>query len=516
MAFPLIVLLALFAFLQADETANFPSNPKIKARYATIDPKSVSQNFAFYELFPETKEGRLALERAWKLLNASDLVENYGSSFPMVDLQPLINLVNRQDPDPPKLTEEQLALIDTLAQNLHNRKLKGYGIWDIQQVLQMDPEEIDLCRGLFLAEHGESEEARKLIHFYEASIDLMALQILAHLSPNATSLEKIRAINDFIFHEMRFRFPPHSLWAKDIDIYTFLPSVIDSRRGVCLGVSILYLCIAQRLNLKLEAITPPGHIYVRYREKDQEELNIETTARGIHVPSEMYLGMEIRKLQMRNNREVIGLAFINQASVSWMKKDYQTAISLYEKALPFMPNDYLLEELLGYNYLFVGREEEGRKLLQKGKDVLPEQAVTKNTIAQDYLAGLVSPEGIKAIFMEVDETRASIIEKQKTLQEITQKYPKFRAGLLSLAGTWLQLGREKEALKILKTYFEIDAKDPVVNYYLAALFMERFDFNQAWKHLTIAEEIAAKRSHHPHALKELRRALLTACPEPKL
>ena len=77
-----------------------------------------------------------------------------------------------------------------------------------------------------------------------------------------------------------FRFPPHSLYAKDIDVYTFLPSVLDSRRGVCLGVSILYLCLAQRLDLPLEAMTPPGHIYVRYG----EDLNIETTARGIDVP----------------------------------------------------------------------------------------------------------------------------------------------------------------------------------------------------------------------------------------
>ena len=98
---------------------------------------------------------------------------------------------------------------------------------------------------------------------------------------------------------MRFRFPPHSLHAKDIDIYTFLPSVLDGRRGVCLGVSILYLCLAQRLGLDLEIITPPGHIYVRYQSPEGEMINIETTARGIDIPSERYLGMETRKLQTK-------------------------------------------------------------------------------------------------------------------------------------------------------------------------------------------------------------------------
>src|SRR6202044_1243325 len=124
---------------------------------------------------------------------------------------------------------------------------------------------------------------------------------------NATPQQKIDAINSFIFEEMGFRFPPHSRYAKDIDIYTFLPSVLDSRRGVCLGVSILYLCLAQRLGLNLEMITPPGHIYIRYHE-GENIINIETTCRGIHMDSEDYLGINTRCLQMRNIKEVIGLA----------------------------------------------------------------------------------------------------------------------------------------------------------------------------------------------------------------
>src|SRR4029079_11872384 len=134
---------------------------------------------------------------------------------------------------------------------------------------------------------------------YEAAVDLMSLQILALLQEKAKDhKELIRGINEFIFEEMRFRFPPHSLYSQSIDEYTFLPSVLESRRGVCLGVSILYLCIAQRLNLAIEMITPPGHIYVRYR-NDDTIINIETTARGIHVDCEEYLSVNLCALQKR-------------------------------------------------------------------------------------------------------------------------------------------------------------------------------------------------------------------------
>ncbi len=508
-------LLSIILYISATytEEESFPSNPKIKARFHALDPFSVAQNFAFYELYPETKEGRLALQKAWDLLSLSNSSEERLTNLPSIDIQPLIALINHQSSLAPIISDEELNLIQHISRHLKNRTLKGYGIWEEKEVLALDPDEIDLCRGLFLAQYGNSEEAKKKILFYETSIDLMALQILAHLSPNATSLQKIRTINDFIFHELRFRFPPHSLYAKDIDLYTFLPSVIDSRRGVCLGVSILYLCLAQRLGLTLEAVTPPGHIYVRYREKSDEERNIETTARGIHIPSSLYLGLETRKLLVRNIKEVIGLAFINQASVSWMKEEYKDAVQLYQKALPYLPEDYLTKLLLGYNYLFIGEKEKGEKLLRELKDIIPDYCIQKDTITEDYLSGKATPEDMKVLFLSVDETRESVLEKQKKLEKVVAKSPHFRAALLALASTHLQLGREKEGLNILQKYHAEDPHDPVVNYYLAMLFLQRLDYQKAWKHLELSEKAVKERDHHPEALKQLKLILQTHCPK---
>ena len=72
---------------------------------------------------------------------------------------------------------------------------------------------------------------------------LMALQILAKLPSKPTPSQKIRAINDFIFYDMGFRFPPHSVYAKDIDLYTFLPSVIDFPEKGYAWESLSYICV---------------------------------------------------------------------------------------------------------------------------------------------------------------------------------------------------------------------------------------------------------------------------------
>jgi regulator of sirC expression with transglutaminase-like and TPR domain len=488
----------------------------LSARYSTLDPTSVAQHFAFYELYPESAEGKAALTHAWALLSGECGAPcNPGMSFPTLDARPIISLMNRSSQSGPILEEHQLDVIERLAQQLPNRKLKGHSVWSREDLLALNPEEIDLARGLLIADFGETAEDRLKIRSYEATLDLMALQILARLPPEATSLDKVRTINDYIFSELRFRFPPHSLMAKEIDQYTLLPSVMDSRLGVCLGVSILYLSLAQRLNLTLEAITPPGHIYVRYVSPSGEIVNIETTARGIDVPSDMYLSLETRKLQQRNIKEVVGLAFMNQAALAWHNEDHVSAISLYEKGLEFLPKDPLYQTFLAYQYLFSGEQNKGRKLLKEVVGHIPDHGIAADNVTEDYLAGHASAEALQAIYQEVDETRESILKKQKQIEEILLKHPKFRGGRLHLAVTYLQLGREKEAIPVLEDYMKIDPTNPVVCYYLAALQAQRLNYNAAWKHLQATEKIVHARDHHPKALDDLRNGLLRACPEPR-
>ena len=491
-----------------------PSPQKLQTLYNSLDPKSVAQHLAFYELYGNTPQGEKAIKHAWNLISqpvhatpqASGDIPFLPSIIPCI-----VAMVNKQPHESfQDLTEKEIAGISRLASHLPNRQLQGYHVTSEKELLKLPPEQIDLGRGLFLSQMGEQSLTK--IQSYEALLDLMALQILARVPLDASPQAKIRAINDFIFDEMGFRFPPKSLSVKDIDTYTFLPAVLDSQRGVCLGVSVLYMCLAQRLNLPLEMITPPGHIYIRYRSGD-DIINIETTARGVNMDSKVYLGIDNRSLQQRDIKEVIGCTYINQASLYLYKKDYEQALSIYRKARDYLPDDGVLTELMGYTSLFVGNEAEGRRLLTLVKDRLPEEAIVKETMAEDYINGVADAEGIKSIFQRVDETRESVLEKQKMLQETVRRCPHFRAAWFHLAVTWLQLHRTSEALKTLEKYATLDTNDPSADYYLASLYGSRLDYNQAWQHLRHAEEIVHARQHNPEALKALRRELRSLSPE---
>ncbi len=491
-----------------------PSSQKLRALYNSLDEKSAAQHLAFYRLYGETPEGQKALQHAWLLLTETPSSLNAELKlFPDFDLSidAIMSLVHRQPSAPlPDLSEAQLRMIETLGQTLLNRKLKGYGIQNEQYLIHLPPEDIDLARGLLLSQWGNADLVK--IRSYEAVLDLIALQIRAKFAPGATAEDKIRSINAFIFEEMKFKFPPHSLYAKDIDVYTFLPSVLDSRRGVCLGVSILYLCIAQRLGITLEMVTPPGHIYIRYHEGDKL-INIETTARGIHLDSEEYLGVNTRSLQMRNIKEVIGLAHFNEASVHWQQQDFAKALQSYQKAALYLPEDQLLTELTAYTHLILGDEEKGSSMLKTVQHHLPDYAVSKSSLAEDYLTGATDGPSIKTVFMHVDETRQSILKKKSALEEVLHQHPKFREGLLSLAICWLQLHRSGEALEILQRYHELDNQNAEVEYYLTILNAERENLPQAWKHLHQTEKLLQQREYTSKTLVKLRKSLTSLCKE---
>jgi tetratricopeptide (TPR) repeat protein len=504
------LILLFFCFSVEAAPLPTPSPRQMQTLYNSLDERSLPQLLAFYQLYPDTEEGKKCLESSWKLLLGSETSEAALEPLPEFShcqIGAITALINKPSGEEiPELRPEELDLIDRIAERLPNRRLAGYAVTSEEDVLKLPAESIDIAKAMLLAQYGSSKEKERLRRSYEASIDLMALQILTKLDVGADPEEKITAINRFIFDEMLFRFPPHSLYAKDIDEYTFLSSVLDSRRGVCLGVSMLYLCLAQRLDLPLEIITPPGHIYVRYRD-DTQTINIETTARGINLPSEVYLGIDTRSLQKRNATEAIGLSFVNQASVFWQEGHHDKALETYLRAQPYLKDDMLLKEFIAYQELFLGMSEEGKKHLSEVRHHLPEEAVSPNTMADDYLLGHADLEAMQAVFQHVDETQESILKKRETLELAVTRCPKFRAGRFQLAVTYLQIHRTKEALQHLEILHEQDPNDATVEYYLSMIYSERHYFPKAWEHYHNTVKLTDARDHHPKALEYFKRGL---------
>jgi len=200
-----LILPAVFCFAQV-------SQERLNTLYRSLDPQSIAQLFAFYHLYPSTSQGEKALSDAWELMHKHRSERRFLQGdmvLPAMDIEGVIAFVNKEPFESDiHLTENQLDMIEAVSDHLANRKLKGHRIWKQSELLALPAEEVDLSRALLLYQF---EEDPLKIRQYEASLDLIALQILARLPLHASDQEKIRAISHFIFHEKRFRFPPHSL-----------------------------------------------------------------------------------------------------------------------------------------------------------------------------------------------------------------------------------------------------------------------------------------------------------------
>ena len=189
----------------------FGNSPHLPTLYRSLDPQSISQLFAFYHLYPHSEEGNRALSDAWELMHKHRDERRHLEGelvLPAMEIDSVISLVNKQPFESDvSLSEDQLEVIETVSDHLANRKLKGHWVWDIDELIALPTTEIDLSHALLLYQfEGDKLQVRQ----YEATLDLIALQILARLPIGASDEEKVKAISHFIFHEKRFRFPPHS------------------------------------------------------------------------------------------------------------------------------------------------------------------------------------------------------------------------------------------------------------------------------------------------------------------
>jgi regulator of sirC expression with transglutaminase-like and TPR domain len=84
----------------------------------------------------------------------------------------------------------------------------------------------------------------------------------------------MEALRTFFFETLAFT-PVRGTARRDF----LLPSVLERRRGYCLGLAVPYLYLARGIGLEVRAVDLPGHLFLRVR-KGEEAWNVELLERG--------------------------------------------------------------------------------------------------------------------------------------------------------------------------------------------------------------------------------------------
>lgn len=102
---------------------------------------------------------------------------------------------------------------------------------------------------------------------YVARVDQVADEIREEAGKNATEVERLSTLDRILFEEYGFH---GSQWEYYTQSNSYLNEVIDDREGLPITLSVLYIELARRLELKVVGLGLPGHYVVRFEPKDPD------------------------------------------------------------------------------------------------------------------------------------------------------------------------------------------------------------------------------------------------------
>jgi tetratricopeptide (TPR) repeat protein len=235
----------------------------------------------------------------------------------------------------PAITFAENNIVDNLqviqhgqAQHSDNKLFQG--------LIQIDEQLLDIAETSLLIAKEEYSEIK--IRDYVECIDWYARMIKARIMERDEPETIVNTINEFLFDELGFTYVQTGNLE---DLY--LNKVIDGRKGNCIGLSILYLSIAERLRLPLFGVNVPEHIFIRY-DDGEKRINIEMGHRGMSLSDTFYVTHSIERFDKKsvkngcflmnlNKKEVISDIFLNRSKIRREGGNHRGALDDCNKAI---------------------------------------------------------------------------------------------------------------------------------------------------------------------------------------
>ena len=212
---------------------------------------------------------------------------------------------------------------------------------NFRQIVDRPNEQIDLGRAA-LAIALDDYPALE-IPTYLARLNELAAAVTRHIGPQADVYRKILGLNTVLFGQERFRanraeyFDPKN---------SFLNEVLDRKTGIPITLSVLYMEVAQRVELPLAGVSFPGHFPVKYGSGDDEiildpfnEGEMKTTANLKKMIDEQYSGKVKfqRDFLEASTKKQILKRMLNNLKVIYLRDD------ALMKALPVIERMVILD-----------------------------------------------------------------------------------------------------------------------------------------------------------------------------
>lgn len=183
------------------------------------------------------------------------------------------------------------------------------------------------------------------VEVYSIKIDEIVSEVKKLTRGSADPDYRVRALNTYLYKVFGMQYDLSDPYVKNIR-NRYINGILDTRKGSCVSMPLLYLTVAQRLGYPVYAVSVPQHIFLRYVDPRLEMQNIEATGGGGYSPDDEYIatlkispeavaqGTYLRTLTYR---EYLGL-LIEQNGIYWgIHGNNEKAIDYLETAIKLNP-----------------------------------------------------------------------------------------------------------------------------------------------------------------------------------
>ncbi|MBN1601456.1 MAG: tetratricopeptide repeat protein [Chitinispirillaceae bacterium] len=185
--------------------------------------------------------------------------------------------------------------------------------------------------------------------------------------------EKIfNTIAGYIYDSMKITVEKNE---NDLDA-VFPQKILQSRRGTCLGISLLVMQIGEKLEFPIYGVLVPGHFFVRYSDGVVKR-NFEPLRRGESMPEQWYREKwptrDTSRYSLRNctKREVIGVVCYVLGNRLFADGKYPEAVAFFDRAQQKFPELIEAQGNMAIAYEKIGQTEKSIKILGDMADRYP-------------------------------------------------------------------------------------------------------------------------------------------------
>ncbi|MFN0053974.1 MAG: transglutaminase family protein [Planctomycetales bacterium] len=176
--------------------------------------------------------------------------------------------------DRAKKLEQQAAQLRRLAQSVHQRKV----VQELVQALDREESQVDLYHAALLVALLDNDEVN--VEDYRKELERVARDVAKSVPAGASAAEKLTVLNRYLFEEQGYHGSRGEYYHRS---NSYVNEVLDDREGLPITLSVIFMELARRLDLRVVGIGLPGHFVVRFEPPEGDRQLIDVFERGAAV-----------------------------------------------------------------------------------------------------------------------------------------------------------------------------------------------------------------------------------------